>query len=351
MDGRTWTAALLLAGGLNTAGIAPADSASLREVYAATSAAVVTVFTREVIVLVDETPRIAKVEHEAAGVIISTDGDLLTAAHLVETADRIAVKLRDGRVLPARVVASEPAADIALLRLEELPEAVAVARLGDSDRMEVGDDIFIIGAPHGVERYLSVGRLSARSRPDQVGADLTLGEFFATDAHISAGVSGGPMFNTEGEIIGIATHLLGQEQAGPRVGFGVTSNAARRLLLEQRSFWGGFRGRWLTGLLAQAFNVPRQRGLLVERIAKNAHSPAALLGLRAGTLAARIGGVELVAGGDIILAIQGVSLEEEDGYPKARERLASLGTGDTVTMEIVREGEIVQLSAAIPAPE
>lgn len=350
MESRTF-ASLLVAAALALAAVAPAGAASLREVYSATNPAVVTVFTREVFLLVDETARIARIENEAAGVIVSEQGELLTAAHLVETADRISVKLHDGRIVAARVVASEPDADIALLRLDEMPASVGVAPLGDSDEMRVGDDVFVIGAPHGVEHYLSVGRLSARSRPDQVGADLTLGEFFATDAHISEGASGGPIFNLDGAIIGIVTHLLGREQGGPRVGFGITSNAARKLLIEQRAFWGGFRGRWVTGLMAQSLNVPQERGLLVERIAKHSHSPAALLGLRAGSLAALIGGVPFVLGGDVIIEIQGVSLAEEESYAAARERLARLRPGDTVAMRVVREGAVLELSAEMPPRE
>lgn len=342
-----WITALLLVAGWAGSWAASAEATSLREVYAATNAAVVTVFTSEVFLLVDEYPQVTKLEHEAAGVIISNEGDLLTASHPVETADRISVKLHDGKIVAARVIASEPAADVALLRLEEFPASAGVARLGDSDHMQVGDDIFITGAPHGVEHFLSVGRLSARSRPDQVGADLTLGEFFATDAHISQGTSGAPMFNLDGEVIGIVTHTMGQQEAGARVGFGATSNAAQRLLIEQRSFWGGFSGTWLTGLLAPALNVPQERGLLVQRIAK--HSPAALLGLRAGSLASIVGGVPLLLGGDIIVSIQGVSLEDEEGYEKARERLSHLETGETMAMKVMREGEIVELSALVPA--
>jgi S1-C subfamily serine protease len=351
MDRKNWMTALLVVAGGAASWSAPADAEHLPEVYAATNTAVVTVFTKEVFLIVDEAPRITKIENEAAGVIISEEGDLLTAAHLVETADRITVKLHDGRIVAARVVASEPGADVALLRLEEVPSSRGVARLGDSDRMRVGEKIFVIGAPHGVEHYLSEGRLSARSRPDQVGADLTLGEFFATDAHISEGASGGPMFNLDGEIIGIVTHLLGQERAGARVGFGVTSNAARRLLLEQHAFWGGFRGRWLTGLTAQAFNVPQQRGLLVERIAKNSRSPATLLGLRAGSLATTIGGERLLVGGDVILAIQGIPLDAEENYAKARDRLSQLEPGDAVTMKVLREGEVIELSSPLPHPD
>jgi S1-C subfamily serine protease len=217
-----------------------------------------------------------------------------------------------------------------------------VAKLGDSDKVEVGDQIFVVGAPHGISYTLTVGYISARRRPNTVYSGLSLAEFFQTDAAINQGNSGGPMFNMAGEIVGIVSAIISKSGGSEGLGFVATSNMARQLLLQRRSFWGGLSGYFITRESAKVLNVPPPgEGMLIQRVAKN--SPAALIGLKGGTTRATIGGENLVLGGDIILEVQGIPFSIKN-YKKIRD-LMTLGPADAIRVKILRGGEQLELKA------
>ena len=215
-----------------------------------------------------------------AGVLVSENGKVITSAHLVHTADQIKVKLSSGEIVGARVVASDPFADVSLLQLESVPKEVVVAKLGDSEKVEVGDEVFVVGTPYGLSHTLTAGHISARHKLDRISAGFDVGELFQTDAAINQGNSGGPMFNMAGEVIGIASSILTKSGGFEGLGFVVTSNTARRLLLEQPSFWFGLDGIVLKDELAAAFNLPQPMGLLVQQVADNC--PAGRLVIQSG---------------------------------------------------------------------
>jgi S1-C subfamily serine protease len=152
-----------------------------------------------------EGPSISSV---GSGVLISTDGKILTAAHLVHAASEITVEFWDGRRVSARVMSSAPGADISLLQAEAVPADVVEARLADSHTARIGDEVFVIGAPYGLSHTLTVGHLSGRQKPGQTTASLAHAEFLQTDAAINKGNSGGPMFNMAGEVLGITRAAL-----------------------------------------------------------------------------------------------------------------------------------------------
>ena len=280
-----------------------------------------------------------------SGVLVTIDGKVLTAAHVVQAADAVAVEFADGVVVPARVVASDPSADVALLEVERVPAGVTPAKLGDSDRAEVGESIFVIGAPLGIAHTLTVGHISARRLPGSSAGGLVPAELFQTDAAINQGNSGGPMFNFDGEVIGIVSHILSRSGGSEGLGFVVTSNTARRLLLDEHSVWTGLEGYLLTSELAEAFNVPqRAAGLLVQRVA--AGSPADRLGLRAGRFPAAIGEQRLLVGGDIILAVEGIGVGAPQSYEAIRRRLIERRMEQQeVRVTVLRGGDTIQLSA------
>jgi S1-C subfamily serine protease len=207
--------------------------------------------------------QVGRVNEVGSGVLITPDGKVITAAHVVQTADQITAEFLDGQVVGARVVASEPEADVSLLQLEKVPAQAMVARIGNSDRAQVGDQVFIIGAPYGIGHTLSVGYITARHKPNTVYSEMALAEFFQTDAAINPGNSGGPMFSMAGEVIGIASHNISKSGGSEGLGFVVTINMARRLLLEQRSFWSGMSGVIIGGQVARALNLPQEVGLMV----------------------------------------------------------------------------------------
>lgn len=283
-------------------------------------------------------------ESLGSGVLISRDGRVMTAAHLVQTANTIKVKFGGDEVIDARVVASAPLADVALLQLEHVPQGAVVARLGDSSRANVGDQVFVVGAPYGLAHTLTVGYLSARHKPNIVLGGFETSEIFQTDAAVNQGNSGGPMFNMEGEVIGILSRILSKSGGSEGLGFAVTSDTAKRLLLEKRTFWTGFEGTALAGPLAGILNLPQPFGVLVEYVADN--SPASLLGLRPGTISARVGAQELLLGGDIVLSIMGIPVaQSEDTYGRIQAQLRRVGPGEQITATVLRAGEVVQLNA------
>ncbi len=286
--------------------------------------------------------QIGRVNEVGSGVLISPDGKVITAAHVVQTADEITAEFLGGEVVNARVIASEPEADVSLLQLDRVPATAPVARFGNSDRAEVGDQIFIIGAPYGIAHTLSVGYVTGRRKPNTVYSEMALAEFFQTDAAINPGNSGGPMFNMAGEVIGIASHNITKSGGSEGLGFVVTINMARRLLLQQRSFWSGMSGVIIGGQVARALNLPQAVGLMVQQVAAN--SPAAQMDLRAGVIPASIEGKSFLLGGDIILAVQEREIGTET-YEALQARLGNLPRGSTISVLVLRDGRPVTLNA------
>lgn len=327
----------------------PADAETLGQVFKRVNQSVVVVRTRETEVMGPGPGTLTSVPGLGSGVLVSADGKVITAAHVVQTADEITVEFLTGAAVRARVIASEPGADVSLLQLERVPEGVQPSPLGDSDKADVGDEIFVVGAPYGISHTLTVGHVSARHRPDTIYSELPGAEFLQTDAAINQGNSGGPMFNLAGEVVGIVSHIISKSGGFEGLGFVVTSNMARTLLLEQRSFWSGVQGFVLRDHLAKIFNVPQPTGVLVQRVATG--SPAERTGLRAGTRKATIDGQTFVVGGDIILSVGGIRV----GEPGSRERILEirrqLAPGSPLTIVVLRDGARVELTARIERTE
>jgi serine protease Do len=282
-----------------------------------------------------------------SGVLISADGKVLTAAHVVQTADAVAVEFPGDVLIKATILASDPAADVALLQVERVPAGVQAAMLGDSDKAEVGDEIFIVGAPFGMSHTLTVGHVSARRRPNATFGSVETTEVFQTDAAINEGNSGGPMFNRAGEVIGVVSRIVSRSGGSDGLGFVVTSNMARRLLFAEPTVWSGLEGYLLTGDMARVFNVPvSHAGLLVQRVARG--SPAERLGLRGGGLPAVIAGEKLIVGGDIVLAVEGIALGKQNAYENIRKRMIEIRDhSGSLRLTVLRAGVIVELTGTV----
>jgi serine protease Do len=280
-----------------------------------------------------------------SGFLISSDGRIMTASHVVQVADQVAVRFVTGDVVTARVVASDPSADVALIQAESVPAGIEPARLGNSDEAAVGDQVFVIGAPFGVAHSLTVGHISARRTPTQLFGGFEQVEILQTDAAINQGNSGGPMFNMNGEVIGVVSHILSSTGGFEGLGFVITSNLAMRVLLDEANPWTGFDGVLVEGPLARAINLPQAAGILVEAVA--AGSPASALGLRPGTLPAQVDGQTLTLGGDVILSIHGIRVGEADFHRRMRERGRALGDDDTIELDVLRDGQVIHLEATV----
>jgi len=319
---------------------------SLREVFARVDSAVVEIRTTEADLPVPGLGQPASLQSLGSGVMMTPEGRILTAAHVVQTADRIEVRLQSGEKIAAHVVSSEPSVDLALIELDRSPRTPFIARLGDSDAMAVGDRIFVVGAPLGVGHSLTVGYISGRRKPNSTLSGVSQVELFQTDAAINQGNSGGPMFNMQGEVVGIVSYILSRSGGSDGLGFAITSKVAR-LLLEKRAFWSGIDGYLLEGDLAGVFNVPSPGvGLLVQRVASG--SPGERLGLKAGTIRARIGDEELIVGGDIIIGILEIPLTGPESLAQVRARIVRLNPGETVTATVLRGGKKVVLTSTVP---
>ena len=319
---------------------APAEE--LTDVYRQVKSSVVVIETEGKALDADYGVGLVDVGALGSGVLVSADGKVMTAAHVVQTADRISVTFMSGEKIRARVLASEPAADLALLQLERRPSVDHVAALADSDTTEVGEQVFVVGAPMGMSHTLTVGHISARRRDDETFSSMLPTELFQTDAAINQGNSGGPMFNMQGEVCGIVSYIISQGGGFEGLGFVITSNMARRLLLDEPSMWSGMQGLLLADELARILNVPQSRGMLVQAVAER--SLAEHIGLRGGAILAEIVGNKIVLGGDIILDVMGISLDEEDGAHRIRERVNALKDGDEVAVKVLRGGEVIELS-------
>jgi S1-C subfamily serine protease len=282
-----------------------------------------------------------------SGVLISADGKVMTASHVVHTMDEIMVQFLGGETVKARVVSSEPAADVSLIQLERVPSGARAARLGDSNTVRVGDQVVVIGAPYGLSHALSVGWISARWPPNTVYKAIPLAEFFQTDATINTGNSGGPMFNMAGEVIGIVSHNISKSGGSEGLGFVATVNTAKQLLLERRSFWTGLEGQLLSEELADIFNLPPKTvGFMVKTVAKG--SPGEEMGLRGGTKTAVIDGQTLVVGGDILLEVEGITVATPADAGKIRDRLNQLRSGAPIKAKVMRSGQVLQLNGKVP---
>jgi len=321
----------------------PAWAAPLGEVFESIRPAVVLVHTIE-----REGPTMSRGREVAlpglgSGVIISGDGQVLTAAHVVQTADSVVVELYDGTRIPAAIIGSEPGEDVALLKLDRVPESIALASLGNSDEVRIGDQIFVVGAPYGMGYTMTVGHLSGRrNRSTSNGPEMGyFSELLQTDAAINQGNSGGPMFNMKGEVIGIVSHILSQSGGYEGLGFAVSSNSARQALLDQRTFWSGISSVLVSDDLARALQLPQDAGELIQRVA--AGSPAARMGLRAGNIPAVIGGREVLLGGDILLAVEDIQIQARDQRKDMRGILERKRPGDRIQVTILRAGRVLQL--------
>ena len=282
-----------------------------------------------------------------SGVLISTDGKIMTAAHVVHSMDEMTVEFLGGETVSAKVIASEPAADLSLIQIERVPTSARVAKMADSDTVRVGDPVYIVGAPYGLSYSLSAGLISARWAPNTVYKTMPLAEFFQTDATINTGNSGGPMFNAAGDVIGIVSHNISKSGGSEGLGFVVTMKTAQALLLAKKSFYGGLEGQFLTDDLADLLNVPNNwSGYLVKSVAKG--SPCDLAGLRGGTRMVTIDGQQVVLGGDIMLSVEGVPASSTANMMKVRDHLAGLKPGTEIRVTVLRAGKVIELIGTVP---
>jgi serine protease Do len=266
----------------------------------------------------------------------------MTSALVVNGMDEITVQGIGGEVARATLLSANTAADVSLLQLERVTKAMRVARMGDSDAVQVGQQVLVVGAPYGLSYSMSVGWISARWAPNTIFPDMPLAEFLQTTATINTGNSGGPLFDMTGEVIGIVSQNISKSGGSEGLGFVVSINSARNLLVPRKVFWGALQGFLLTGDLAAIFNVPAPAGFLVKTVAQG--SMAWNMGLQGGHKTVTIDGKQIALGGDIILSIEGIPVVSEDNIEKIRNQLAGMAPGAPFKMSVLRAGKVIELT-------
>jgi len=315
------------------------ESESLNDAYRRVSTSVVVIRARGQEVTEEGTIKFKEI---GSGVLISPDGKVATAAHVVQTMENITVEFLGEEPVAARVIASEQLADISILQVSVVPRDATVSKLADSDPVLVGDSVFIVGAPYGLSYSLSEGIVSARWAPNTVTKDFPLAEFFQTDAVINTGNSGGPMFSEAGELIGIVSHNITKSGGSEGLGFVVTSNTVNSLLVERKRGWFGVDLMLVSGATAQALKVPQSGGFLVKQVVKN--SVGGRLGLKGGDRIGIVEGQHVVVGGDILLSVQGITIASGADRAKVLKALETLQVGQDLRVTVFRGDKIVELT-------
>ena len=266
------------------------------------------------------TPQKRKASALGSGFIIDAKGIIITNNHVIKGAEDIIVRVEGDKEYKAKVLGSDPLSDIAVLKIESKEKLIPV-KFGDSDKARIGDWVIAIGNPFGLGGTVTSGIISARNR--DIGMSR-YEDFIQTDASINVGNSGGPLFDMNGEVIGINTAILGQ--AGSiGIGFAIPSNSAKKVIEQLIEFgetkrgWLGVRIQVVTKEIADVEKLDKPRGALVASVAEG--SPSDKAGIKAG---------------DIILEFNGVLIKEMKELPKI---VAQTDVGKTVEVKVWRNGK------------
>lgn len=262
------------------------------------------------------------------GIIVSEDGRIITNNHVVRGANRIEVKLIDGRSFQGKVVGTDPATDIAVLKIEA--EDLKVLELGDSDTIELGDWLIGIGNPMGIGWSLRVGLVTGKNRRGLGMADYE--DFIQTDAAPSLGDDGGPMLDLKGLVIGVNTAVIGSEYGGG-IGLAIPINMVKTVyeqLIKTGVVERGFMGIMLQDLdakMARALGLEEVTGVVIANVIEG--SPAAEAGLHSG---------------DVIVDFAG---EEATSSSQLRQAVAALKPGKHVEVVVIRRGETKRFTVTL----
>lgn len=255
------------------------------------------------------------------GFVISTDGLIVTNAHVIDGATEVEVTLPDGRQFAGAVIGADTATDLAVIRITGA-DALPALEFGDSDMLQVGQDVVAIGNPFGLGNSVTSGIVSALGRNINSGP---FDDFIQTDAAINRGNSGGPLFDSEGNVVGVNTAIFSPSGGSVGIGFAVPSNLVERVVLDladdgviERG-WLGVRIQPMNDDVAMALGLDAPTGAVVSDV--TADTPAALAGLQRG---------------DIVLTVNGITVEDPADLTRL---IASALPGDAVTLDLKRGGQ------------
>jgi S1-C subfamily serine protease len=274
-----------------------------------------------------------------SGFLIDDEGHIVTNNHVVEGATKVEVKLGSSDTShEAEVVGTDPATDVALLKIDVPADQQHPLSLGDSSKVQVGDPVVAIGNPFGLDRTVTAGIVSALQRQIQAPNGFSISHVIQTDAAINPGNSGGPLIDSAGNVIGINSQIqTGGSNGNVGIGFAVPINTAREVVqqIEQHGkvqhAYIGINGGSVTPALAKALKLPVEKGVLVNEVVKG--SPADKAGIEGGDTEATIEGVQVRLGGDIIIEIDGKPIGSMEDVINA---VNSGQPGDEMELTILR---------------
>jgi Do/DeqQ family serine protease len=279
-------------------------------------------------------PREEQTQSLGSGVVVdSRGGYILTNRHVIQGAEQIAVTLQDGRTFNAKLVGSDPDSDIAVIRIQA--DGLKAIRLGNSDKLEVGDFVVAIGNPFGLGQTVTSGIVSALGRSG-LGIE-GYEDFIQTDASINPGNSGGALVNLDGELVGINTAIVAPSGGNVGIGFAIPVSMARNIMDQLIQFGEVRRGQLgvhtqdLTPELARAFDIQASKGAVVARVVPR--SPAAQAGLQVG---------------DVIVAMEGKPIRDASDL---RNAVGLVRIGQTVSLDVLRHNKTFQVEAKVGQPQ
>jgi len=290
------------------------------------------------------------------GFMIDGQGHILTNNHVVAEADKLEVTLSNGTTIPAQLVGRDSRFDLAVIRAAIPADQLKPTTLGNSDQIQVGEQVVAIGNPYGLEGTVTSGIVSGR-RPlvSEPEGDGVLVNAIQTDASINPGNSGGPLLNGRGEVIGVTT--LGLMPGGGQAGlnFAIPINNAKRILddlIAKGSYAHPFVGiatAEITSSIADQLQLPAREGLLVQSVEPN--SAAGQAGIKGGTQPQQVGARQLAVGGDIIVALDGKPIKRPEDFIAYLE--LNKRAGDALSLTLVRDGQRQDVQVTLgerPAP-
>ena len=284
-------------------------------------------------------------EGQGSGFVIDKEGHILTNYHVIEDAQQLEVTMHNRKKYKATVVGTDTVHDLAVIQIKA-PDLVP-AVLGDSRNLQVGQKVYAIGNPFGLAGTMTRGIVSS-IRPVKEPNGATIEDAIQTDAAINPGNSGGPMMNGHGEVIGINTMILSNVGQNAGIGFAIPINTAKAVLNDLMTV--GRVRRPALGVstipispeLADQMGLPADYGLLIVRVIPGGAADRA--GLRAGTERAYLGNSPIMLGGDLIVAIDGEKVEDEQGLA---EMMNNHRAGDTVRVTFFRNKRRMEVNVAL----
>ncbi len=275
-----------------------------------------------------------------SGFVWDTEGHIVTNNHVVASATRIEVIFADDTTAKAELVGADVDNDLAVIKVDVTASRLHPVELGDSDALRVGQRAIAIGNPFGFEQTMTTGIVSALGRVVRQESGFSLPQLIQTDAAINPGNSGGPLLDSHGHVIGVTTLIYSNSGTSAGIGFAVPVDTVKRVvppLITTGGYadpWLGIQATSITSLLAEELNLPVEEGVLVQNVVED--GPAEKAGLRGGSRQIRLEGELLATGGDIIVAIDGVSLRDMDDLIVYLSDHTSVG--QRVTLTVLRNG-------------